>query len=195
MNINKEISPAMVAQLRKRSHGHVVPLDIPTAGNFIMHGNTKHGLWGSKLLQSWYDMIYRCYNPNHKSYSNYGARGIKVCDEWKNDPSNYITYVKQLSNAEKEGFSLDRIDNNSNYQPGNIRWATRQTQSINRRLMKNNKSGYNGIYKRKDSGKWQSTIRINGRLHMLGCYNNIQDAVKARNSFIVENNYKQFPIQ
>lgn len=92
-------------------------------------GNLKHGLAGSKLYHIWVAMIQRCTNPKSRNYANYGARGITVCDEWR---SSFEAFRKSVGDP-PVGYSLDRIDNNLGYRPGNVRWANRQTQGSNKR--------------------------------------------------------------
>jgi hypothetical protein len=70
----------------------------------------------------------RCTNQNHKSYNNYGGRGITVCERWM-DFRNFL----QDMGERPEGMSIDRIDVNGDYEPGNCRWATAQQQSLNKR--------------------------------------------------------------
>ena len=78
----------------------------------------------------WYSMVARCTNPNHKDYRWYGARGITVCPEWMESFDAYYAYV---GDAPAPGLTLDRIDNDGNYEPGNVRWATKLEQTRNRR--------------------------------------------------------------
>ena len=78
----------------------------------------------------WRRMRRRCYEPGHKSYPDYGGRGIKVCPEWRHDFEEFYLYVGKMPTPEH---SLDRIDNNGNYEPGNVRWATATEQRRNRR--------------------------------------------------------------
>lgn len=82
---------------------------------------------------TWDAIIHRCYYPSQKSYKDYGARGIKMCDEWKNDYFAFYDYVSQLDRFSKNGMTLDRIDNDKGYEPGNVRWATRAEQNRHRR--------------------------------------------------------------
>ena len=82
-------------------------------------------------------MIQRCTNPNQIRFKDYGGRGIKVCDEWLNSFEAFYDHVSQLPHFGEEGYSLDRINNNGNYEPGNVRWATAAEQVKNRRCCKN----------------------------------------------------------
>ena len=74
----------------------------------------------------------RCYNPASKDYRNYGARGIGVCEDWR-DVRNFIAWLDSNLGPCPQGKSLDRIDNDGNYEPGNLRWATRSEQVRNSR--------------------------------------------------------------
>jgi hypothetical protein len=75
-------------------------------------------------------MLRRCHDPNHPQYADYGGRGIMICDRWQND---FWAYVNDIGPQPAEGMSVDRIDNDGNYEPGNCRWATPSQQSYNRR--------------------------------------------------------------
>jgi hypothetical protein len=81
---------------------------------------------------SWRTMIARCYSPADAGYANYGARGIRVCDRWR---SSFEAFVADMGER-PAGRSLDRIDNDGDYEPSNCRWATRGEQTANRRCAK-----------------------------------------------------------
>lgn len=95
--------------------------------------HTFHGKRNTKINFIWGSMKQRCLNANNKGFKNYGGRGIKVCDEWKNSFQAFYDYVSKLPHFGEKGYSLDRINNDGNYEPGNVRWATRKEQSNNRR--------------------------------------------------------------
>lgn len=79
-------------------------------------------------------MIDRCNNPNNKAYKNYGGRGIRVCDEWSGN-DGYVNFRKwSMSNGYNDAFSIDRINNDSDYSPDNCRWVDRKTQANNTRV-------------------------------------------------------------
>ena len=88
-----------------------------------------HGLSKSRAYKSWQGMIYRCYYPNCKAYDNYGGRGISVFPDWLASFEVFYAYVGECPPK----YSIDRIDVNGNYEPGNVRWATSKTQANNMR--------------------------------------------------------------
>lgn len=94
---------------------------------------TKHGLSRSPIQGIWRKIIRRCTSEKDKSYERYGGRGITICPEWQKDFLAFYSHVSQLEHFGVDGYSLDRIDNNSGYCPGNVRWATRSEQQRNRR--------------------------------------------------------------
>ena len=97
--------------------------------------NIKHNMSYSRLYKVWQGMKTRCYNPNFIYYCNYGGRGIMICDEWKNDFSKFYEWA--INNGYKEGLTIDRINNDGNYEPDNCRWITRAEQNRNQRKTKN----------------------------------------------------------
>lgn len=95
--------------------------------------NTRHGMRKHYLYQTWVDLVYRCHNPRCRQFKNYGLRGIQVYEPWREDPRPFIGWIEANLGPRPEGYSLDRIDNDGNYEPGNLRWADAKTQGENKR--------------------------------------------------------------
>jgi hypothetical protein len=90
-----------------------------------------HGESKSPEYHVWKKIIARCHNPQHKQFANYGGRGIKVCDRWRSSLQDFITDVGRRHSSE---LTFDRINNDGDYEPGNVRWATWTMQANNRRM-------------------------------------------------------------
>ena len=95
--------------------------------------NTTHGMCHSKIHETWTNIKQRCFNPNNKAYKNYGERGITMYTAWIDDFQAFYEYVSTLEHYGEEGYTLDRENNDGNYEPGNLRWATKKEQQRNRR--------------------------------------------------------------
>lgn len=91
-------------------------------------GHSRHPLY-----PTFTGIIQRCYNPKSVDYPNYGGRGIEVYREWRDCPERFIDYVRAMGWDEGDSRSIDRIDNNGHYEPGNIRLADRFEQGRNKR--------------------------------------------------------------
>ena len=99
-----------------------------SCGCLLKRGAVKHGMSGTPTYRIWKAMRVRCHNPRQASYPRYGGRGITVCQRW-NDFANFLADMGERP----PGCSIDRINNDGNYEPGNCRWASPQTQADNSR--------------------------------------------------------------
>ena len=122
---------------------------------------TTHGMCQTREYFSWVAMKQRCTNRNHNSYHNYGGRGIRICKRWR----LFELFYKDMGNR-PDGHSLDRINNNGNYNKLNCKWSSRMEQNSNKRIQKRNRSGMAGITRRNDI--WRVEIRINNKHKYLG---------------------------
>ena len=142
------------------------------------HPRYKHGLSKHKLWQVWQGMKKRCYNSNCKAFPNYGSRGIRVCIKWKGNVKSFYNWA--MANGWKEGLEIDRIDNDGNYHPDNCRFVTRKVNCNNqRKVRKNNTTGYKGVGFNKAANKYQVRVTINDKRKYLGLYNTIKEAAQA----------------
>ncbi|HAT3754847.1 TPA: AP2/ERF family transcription factor [Citrobacter amalonaticus] len=134
----------------------------------------RHGLSHTREYSSWYSMMQRCYNPKANKYELYGGRGISVCQRWH----DIAEFCKDMGNR-PEGATLDRIDPDKNYEPGNCRWADIHTQNRHLRKKRGSVSEYIGV-ELHHSGKWSARIRINDKRVWLGTYDTEEQAAAAR---------------
>ena len=147
-----------------------------------------HRMSRTKYYCIWIEIKSKCKNKNAHSYHKYGQRGINICNEWDKSFLSFYKYISLLDNFNINGYSIDRINNDGNYEPCNIRFANALTQATNTRIRINNKSGYTGIFYRKDRNTYSARIKNGGKYLSLGCYPKLKDAIIARNNYIINNN-------
>lgn len=95
-----------------------------------MGNHTTHGMTGTKEYNAWCNIKKRCYSKSHAQYGDYGGRGISVCQRWLDSFESFFTDVGR---APSPAHTIDRSENDGNYEPGNVRWATRSEQNSHRR--------------------------------------------------------------
>jgi hypothetical protein len=139
--------------------------------------NLKHGMSNTSVYNIWATMKARCTNPNSESYSDYGGRGITVCDKWLESFENFYA---DMGDKPFEDASIERLDFNKGYSPENCVWADKTTQMFNRRKFKNTTSEYIGVHY--DSGKnkpWRATLKKHGEVVYLASFYTEIEAAEA----------------
>lgn len=150
-----------------------------------LKGGVTHGLAKHILYNTWYQMLLRCCDTKNKNYSDYGGRGITVCERWH----SVENFIQDMFPSYIEGLTLDRIDVNGGYNLDNCRWVTKSVQARNTRiLMSTNSSGFRGVSWYKINNKWRVKIRVNSKDYHLGYFNTAIEGAIAYNNFVIENN-------
>jgi hypothetical protein len=121
-------------------------------------------------------MIRRCQKPNTAGYDLYGGRGIRVCERWL----DFNAFREDMGERPGLEYSLERVDNNRDYEAENCRWATATEQQRHKRRQRNNTSGVTGVSWNITERKWMAFIVVNHRLINLGRFSNVDDAATAR---------------
>lgn len=146
------------------------------------------------IYTKWHDMIRRCYEPKCSNYKNYGARGIKVCDEWKNDDGLYnfcewiLSVGYDFSKSGREQ-SIDKINNDGNYEPSNCRLANQSIQNGNMRTK--TKTGYKGVRLHSSKTCYYTGVKIDGLFIFIGSSKSKNECAKMRNDYIIKNDLKK----
>lgn len=134
---------------------HLKDKHVRSCGCLLVDVSKTHGLSNHRVYNIWCKMTSRCNNSNNSEFHRYGARGIKICDEWLNDFINFYNW--SMNNGYSDNLTLDRINNDGNYEPGNCRWTTPKVQANNRRT--NKLLEYNGEIK--TISQWCDTYDLN----------------------------------
>lgn len=152
----------------------------------LFKSRETHGYSHTRVYKVLTGMIQRCHNPRCKAYEHYGAKGIIVCDEWKNNHKSFVEWA--LNNGYKNGLTIDRIDPKGNYCPENCKWSTVKEQNSHLSKPCTNSSGYVGVSWSKLLKKWISQIgKTNGVLY-IDYFLTQKEALEARNNYIINNN-------
>lgn len=141
---------------------------------------------GNPTYVSWKSMKQRCYNTNADQYPDYGGRGIRVCDRWRYSFENFLADMGERP----LGTTIDRINNNGDYEPGNCRWVNLSIQNKNKRKDNTRRavggvSRYKGVTKHYN--KWQSSCTVQGKRFYLGVYDSEVQAAAAYDMFAKTN--------
>jgi hypothetical protein len=164
--VESDTSPAVWRLL-----GFLSDPSLEACGHMVGHGGSN-----SELYKTWKGMLGRCCNTQNRAFQDYGGRGISVCARWM----DFWNFVSDMGSKPSPHHSIDRIDNDGDYEPGNCRWATATEQTHNQRLKRTNTSGHNGVSWFGPYGKYQARITANSRLIHLGWYADIEDAIAVR---------------
>lgn len=140
-------------------------------------GAPIHYLTRTREHNIWAGMRQRCYDFNSKDFPRYGAKEVKVYSPWFDSFMDFLDYMGPCP----DGMSLDRWPNKEgNYEPGNVRWATHSEQNHNRGMLKNNKSGKNGVFELKSGEGFQACIMFQKKRIHLGTFQTFEEAKEAR---------------
>ena len=149
--------------------------------------NTTHGLSGHPLHKTWRNIKGRCYNPKSHGFEHWGGRGIIICDEWLNEFKLFYDWC--IGNGWKKGLSIDRINNNGNYEPLNCRIVTHQENNCNTRLINvANNSGYRGVCYDKRVGFYRGYVNYKKKRIFDSNFSTAKQAAIARDIFCIKNN-------
>jgi len=119
-------------------------------------------------------MLQRCLNPKNTEYKNYGGRGITIYPPWIDDYVAFRDYINQNLGPCPKDQTLDRINNDGNYEPGNLHWAPQSVQRLNARTPKLNQTSFKGVYQR--GQQCTASISHNNKTFHLGTFNTPEEA-------------------
>lgn len=138
--------------------------------------NITHGKSKTPEYKTWCGMIKRCQNRNCTGYSDYGGRGIAVCERWL----KFENFLEDMGMRPSKYHSIERKNVNGNYEPDNCKWASPTEQSRNTRKRKDGENLVVGVSWHKATKKYMAYITVNGKSIYLGVFPSIEEATKAR---------------
>lgn len=141
----------------------------------------RHGMRSFPEYENWHNMKQRCLNPSFYGYGNYGGRGITICEQWV---KSFVAFYEDMGPRPSPSHSVDRIDNDKGYSPDNCRWATKTVQIVNRRMNRNNRTGFRGVRTNRD--KWQVIVWFNYLPHRFGTYADKEEAASIYDQIIMQ---------
>lgn len=151
----------------------------------ITHGDSK-----TKLFVVRSSMLQRCYNPKAQAYRNYGAIGVTVCDEWKDDFVAFRDWAH--NNGYAKGLSIDRVKCATVYSPATCQWTTMTIQLRNQRIKVGGSCEYVGVSFK--SNGYEANISLGPRRKYLGRFKDGESAARARDAYITDNNLEGFTL-
>ena len=152
--------------------------------------DSKH-LRKHPLYDAWSNIVQRCTNPKNESYPYYGAKGITICNEWRNSSETFINWC--LDNGWKKGLEVDRVDGLKGYSPNNCRITTKTVNNRNRVISPKNKTGYIGVSAYRS--RFCAKISLNNKSKHIGVYSTPKEAAIARDQYIIDNNLEGYNLQ
>lgn len=153
--------------------GSLVTGNTTSCGCVLKEAITKHGGTGKGSYNTWRAMMRRCYKELDKDYKNYGGRGIAVHAPWH----EYLVFASEVGEPTGKQ-TLDRIDVDGHYEPGNVRWAEPSVQMRNMRFPKTNKTGVLGVLFH--NNRYYANITAQGKKFYSKCFEKLEDAAAAR---------------
>lgn len=169
------------------SGSHLTTGHTKSCGCLNTHrSNVKHSKAGSSLYKRYYAMLARCHLPDTEGYAKYGAKGITVCDAWRNSFIEFSDWAE--ANGYSPELSIDRKDTRLGYTPDNCRWVSMSVQAINKMPSIRNTSGCVGVSFHKGKGLWLGRLTIKGKRINVCQSTSLDEAITMYIQYLTDNN-------